>query len=365
MSNPNFLAGTRVRLYESEISVPIVAARFGLHPATIVDFSLNINPFGPPPAAVAAARRALDRCNEYPDTRLGRLRDALARHHSVDPDQVLFGAGLDDVIKLLLQAWSAEGDHVLVHLPTFPRYELEARLHGCHVVAVESTPPWAIDIGRLRTALANHRIALAFLCTPNNPTGAIIAPDQVRELARAFPETLFIVDEALCNPLDSAAVPLVQTEPNVVVLRTFSKSFGLAGLRIGYALGPARLLQIAELGRPPFNVGTAGEAAAVAALDDHGFLESCYATFHVEAAAFIEALEKQPGYRLRGRYANMLLIELTRRSATDCIDALAAKGVLVADAACFGGLDGHATIRVSLRDRAANAQLLAALELVQ
>ena len=189
---------------------------------------------------------------------------------------------------------------MLVHLPTFPRYELEARLHGCHVVAVESTPPWAIDIESLRTALANHRIALAFLCTPNNPTGAIIAPDEVRELARAFPETLFIVDEALCNPLDSAAVPLVQTEPNVVVLRTFSKSFGLAGLRIGYALGAARSLQIAELGRPPFNVGTAGEAAAVAALDDHGFLESCYATFHVEAAAFIERSREAAWLSLAG-----------------------------------------------------------------
>lgn len=361
MSNPRFAAALPVRLYESELSVHVAAARFGLDPATIVDFSLNINPLGPPPAAVAAALKVLDTCNAYPDVRLGSLRAALARRHRVAEAQIFFGAGLDDVIKLVIHAWTGDGDHVLVHLPTFPRYELEARLRGCTVVAVGSEPPWAIDLAAIRTALASHRVALAFVCTPNNPTGAIVATEHLRTLARDFPETVFVIDEALCNPFDEGAAPLAENEPNVVVLRTFSKYFGLAGLRIGYALGPSRLMEIAELGRPPFNVSVVGEAAAVAALDSRAFVESCYAAFAAESAVFASSLEKLAGYTLRGRLANMLLLELNGHRAADCVDALAAQGLLVADAACFGGLDRHEAIRISLRDRSANARLLSAM----
>ena len=362
MSNLHFEGGLPVRLYESELSASIAAARFGLDAGQVVDFSLNVNPFGPPPAAVAAARAALDGCNHYPDTRLPRLRAALARRHGVDEGQLFFGAGLDDVIKLVLHAWTAETECVLVHPPTFPRYELEARLRGNAVVAVQSDPPWRIDVEALDDALATRQIALAFLCTPNNPTGETLGLDAIRALAQRFPDTIFVVDEALGNPLDEGALDLARTARNVVVLRTFSKAFGLAGLRIGYAVGPARLLAIAELGRPPFNVAMPAEAAAAAALSDRAFVEASYATFRAEAAAFAQGLERLPAYALRGRHANMLAIELVGRSASACVDALAAQGLLVADAACFGGLAEHAAIRVSLRERAANARLLAALE---
>ena len=350
-----------MRLYESEISVPIVAARFGLDPAAIEDFSLNVNPFGPPASAVAAARSALDRCNAYPDTRLDALRTVLAGRHDVEPDRLFFGAGLDDVIKLLLQAFTAEGDTVLVHVPTFPRYELEAYLHGCNVETVRSDPPWALDVGAIHARLAQRRVDVAFLCTPNNPTGAVIANEDVRALARSFPQTIFIVDEALANPLEDGAAALARSEPNVVVLRTFSKAFGLAGLRVGYALGPTALVALAERGRPPFNVAVPGEAAAIAALEDAAFVRRSYATFHDEAALFVRGLERLRRFAVRGRYANMLLIEILSGPAAACIDALAAQGLLVADAACFGGIDDCAAIRVSLRDRAANVRLLAAL----
>jgi histidinol-phosphate aminotransferase len=350
------------RLYEAEISPSIVSARFGLDPSAIVDFSLNVNPFGPPASAVAAARAALESCNLYPDARLPVLRSTLARRHDVDFDQVFFGAGLDDVIKLVLQAWTADGDAVLVHVPTFPRYELEARLHGCNVVAVQADPPWTIDVDAIRSRLATRRIAAAFLCTPNNPTGATIATSDVHALATRFRDTLFIVDEALGNPLDEGAMALARREPNVVVLRTFSKALGLAGLRIGYAAGPVALLALAERGRPPFNVTSAAEAAAIAALDDAAFIRRSYETFAAEAQWFCDALSGLPKFAVRGRHANMLLVELRSGTTTQCVDALAAQGLLVADAACFGTHDAHAAIRVSLRDRAANARLLAALE---
>ena len=360
MSNPHFRNGAEVRLYEAELSPSIAAARFGLDPATIDDFSLNVNPFGPPASAVAAARAALDRCNAYPDTRLSALREALARRHGVDDDQILFGAGLDDVIKLVLHAWTSEGDRVLAHVPTFPRYALEARLHGCNVVAVRCDPPWTSDVAAIRAALADQPVAVGFLCTPNNPTGATIATEDVLSLARCFRDTIFVVDEALGDPRGEGAAALARSEPNVVVLRTFSKAFGLAGLRIGYALGPVALLALVEQARPPFNVAVPAEAAALAVLDDEAFLARTYETFRGEAARFAEVLKSTPRFALRGRHANMALIEDLSGNAPACVDALAAQGLLVADATCFG-LDGRSAIRVSLRDPAANARLFDAL----
>ncbi|HEX4882483.1 MAG TPA: aminotransferase class I/II-fold pyridoxal phosphate-dependent enzyme, partial [Casimicrobiaceae bacterium] len=133
MTNRHYSEGLPVRLYEAETSVAMVADRYALDPAGIVDFSLNINPFGPPASAVEAARAVLECSHRYPDVRLPALRAAVAARHGVGPERIFFGAGLDDVIKMVLNAWTSEGDAVLLHLPTFPRYELEARLHGCEV----------------------------------------------------------------------------------------------------------------------------------------------------------------------------------------------------------------------------------------
>lgn len=360
--NRHYAAGLPVRLYESESSVAAVAAQHGFDPEHVADFSLNVNPFGPPAGAVAAAAAALGRSHRYPDVRLDALRAAVARRHDVAPAQLFFGAGLDDVIKLLVHAWTTEGDAVLVHLPTFPRYELEARLHGCAVVAVAGDPPWTIDVAGIEAALAARRVALAFLCTPNNPTGERLDGEVVARLARAAPSTILVVDEALLNPLEPGVIEHVRGAPNVVVLRTFSKAFGLAGFRVGYAVGPERLVAIAELGRPPFNVALASAEAALAALSDASFLRECHVRFREEADHVERRLASLPAYALRGRHANMLLIETPGRPLAPLQDALAARGIVVADAACFGGLDACSAFRVSLRDRASNDRLLSALE---
>ncbi|MFO1284545.1 MAG: histidinol-phosphate transaminase [Burkholderiales bacterium] len=362
MTNRHYTAGLPVRLYESESSVETVAAAHGLDPADVVDFSLNVNPYGPPTSAVVAATAALRRSHQYPDVRLRALREAVAARHGVRQDQILFGAGLDDVIKLLVHAWASEGDAVLVHLPTFPRYELEARLHGCEVVAVVGDPPWTVDTARLESALASRPIALAFLCTPNNPTGEKLDAGTVARLARASPGTIVVVDEALGDPLDPGLATGLRDAPNVVVLRTFSKAYGLAGMRVGYAIGPAPLLATVELGRPPFNVALPSEAAAIAALADDAFVRECRSRFRAEVERFESRIQRLPVYRVRGRHANMLLIELANRPMAPLQEALAARGIVVADAACFGGLDGRSAFRVSLRGPDANDRLAEALE---
>lgn len=361
MLNPHFTAELPVRLYEAESSVATVTAQYGFAASDVLDFSLNVNPFGPPPAAVAAATAALVRSNAYPDVALAALRRAGAARHATRETQLLFGAGLDDVIKQILHAWTAAGDAVLVHLPTFPRYELEAYLRGCRVVAVTGAEPWRIDHDAIAAALAREPVALAFLCTPNNPTGEKIPTPAIEALARRFANTLFVVDEALLDPREEGVTALARTAKNIAQLRTFSKHYGLAGLRIGYAHASEALVAVAERGRPPFNVALPSEAAALAALGDGEYLARTFDRFADSADRFCAALARLPAFRLRGRHANMLLIEVLDRPVADLKRALEARGIVVADAACFGGMDGHAAIRVSLRDADANARLLDAL----
>lgn len=353
-----------MRLYEGETSVEIVAARYDLDPADMVDFSLNVNPLGSPPGAIAAARAALGESNLYPDLGFGRLRAALAKRHSVAEDRLFFGAGLDDVIKLVLQAWTSEGDRVLVHIPTFPRYELEARLRGCTVVCVENDAPETIDVAKIERALAAGGIALAFICTPNNPTGAPVANADIERMARNHPHTLFVVDEALIYPLEDGAIPLCAAHANVCVLRTFSKYFGLAGLRVGYAVADAGLVRVADVGRPPFNMAAAAVEAATAALADETFLASCKAVFAQETDHFRERLAALP-VSLKGGNANMLLLDLGERDAAQATAALARRGIVVADATSFHGLERRNMLRVSLRGREDNLKLIAALETIR
>lgn len=350
-----------MRLYESEASVASVAARHSLDPAGIVDFSLNVNPFGPPRRAVQAATLALAASNAYPDVKLARLRRAVAHRHETTDERLLFGAGLDDVIKQIVHAWTDAGDAVLVHLPTFPRYELEAYLRGCRVVAVRGSTPWRIDVDAIGAALSREAVALAFLCSPNNPTGEKLELSAIAALTERFADTLFVVDEALMDPREDGVSALVRSAANLVQLRTFSKYHGLAGFRVGYAHANAKLVAVAERGRPPFNVALPSEAAALAALDDDDFVASSFGSFAQESDRFRARLAGLRSFALRGQHANMLLIEILGRGTREVQDALEARGIVIADAACFGGLDDHAAFRVSLRDRAANDRLIEAL----
>ncbi|MGD9766419.1 MAG: histidinol-phosphate transaminase [Pseudolabrys sp.] len=350
-----------VRLYEAETSVATVAARHGLDPAMVLDFSLNINPFGPPEGAIAAAREALSTGHLYPDLRFAALREAVARRHDVDEDALFFGAGLDDVIKLLIHAWTSEGDTVLVHIPTFPRYELEAGLRGCRVVAVESKTPTRTDLHAFPAILARESVALAFICSPNNPTGERFAVETIADLATRHAETLFVVDEALIDPATDGAMALPKRLRNVIVLRTFSKYFGLAGLRIGYAVADPKLVAIAEVGRPPFNLAAPSVSAAVAALADTAFLARCKATFATESAFFADAIKTMPGLSISGSNANMILLDLEKHQPGEAAELLAAQGIIVADATSFHGLERYRSLRVSLRGRNDNERLIAAL----
>lgn len=354
----------KMRLYEEEAAPETIIARYGLDPAQVIDFSVNVNPFAPPPIAAGTAEMALEACGVYPDLNLQDLRAALAQRHGLDTGAFLFGAGLDDVLKLISQAWLGPAKTALIHVPTFPRYELEARIVGARQVFVSASEPWHIDMAGIEAALAAEPVDVAYLCTPNNPTGARISNADIARLADAFPGTRFVVDEALSDPAQPGAMPLVAAHENIVVLRTFSKYFGLAGLRVGYAAGQPRTLASLKTVRPPFNVSGFSARIALATLKNDDFLSTSRQAFASERAFVTSGIEALPGLTLRGACSNTVFVTLEGIPLPELITGLAREGIIVVDATSFRGLEDTPSLRLSLRTRKENTRLLEALSRV-
>lgn len=352
---------SEIRLYEEESSPDTVRERFGLHPNDIIDFSVNVNPLGPPPILFDDVANAIKAAGVYPDLKLKDLRALLSARHGLDGNCFVFGAGLDDVLKLISQAWLGPRKAVLIHIPTFPRYELEAQIVGATPVFVRSSTPWAINCDAIANAIDDQPIAVAYLCTPNNPTGAVISNSEIEELAARNPLTTFVVDEALADPSDAGAIPLIRRYANIVVLRTFSKYFGLAGLRVGYAAGQPDVMASLTAVRPPFNVSGLSAKMAISALRNDTFLEASRRAFKQERAYVIAQLAKFPSVQLRGFCSNMLIVSIEDWTAAEFVDTLAAQGIVVVDATSFRGLEGVPSVRISLRNRSDNARLIEAI----
>ncbi|MFQ5954965.1 MAG: histidinol-phosphate transaminase [Kiloniellales bacterium] len=233
--------------------------------------SANEGALGPSPKALAAFRRAAARVPRYPEGGAPALRQAIARHHGVDPAQIVCGNGSDELIGLLVQAYAAPGDEVLFSQHGFLMYRLAAMAYGATPVAAPET-----DLKADVDALLDHvsgRTRLVFLANPNNPTGSFLPVDEVERLRRQLTEqVLLVIDAAYAeyvvrNDYTSGA-ELVEAAGNVVMTRTFSKIYGLAGLRLGWAYCPLEVADALHRVRTPFNVSVAAEAAGRAALDD-------------------------------------------------------------------------------------------------
>lgn len=252
-----------------------VAARYGVAPGHIVKLDGNENPYGPAPRAVDALRRlgsdALAGAHRYPDPEQRRLREALGVRHGIDAACIVAGAGSDEVIDLLFRAYVEPGDRVLVSSPTFGMYAFGAELAGAALVDVPRLDPdWRLDEERLCAEAARAKIT--FIPSPNNPTGTVL-PAQTAEHLLAT-GTLLVVDEAYIefSHAGSLAERAAQGAP-LVVLRTFSKWAGLAGLRVGYGVMPRDVAAVLMAIKQPYGVSVAAEAAAIASLDDAALLD--------------------------------------------------------------------------------------------
>jgi histidinol-phosphate aminotransferase len=241
-------------------------------PQGVVKLSSNENPFGPSPLAVEAMRAALAGVHRYPDAGSLALRRALAERYSLQPEQVLCTNGSDEAVFLTCLAFLGDGDEAVMAHGSFISYYLRTLEMGAKAVRVPLRD-YAHDLDTMADAVT-ARTRLLLVCNPNNPTGTINSAAEVLRLLERVPEdVLVVVDEAYCEFVDRPDYPDLLAElragrPNLLLLRTFAKIYGLAGLRLGYAFGHPDLIGYLDRARPVFNVNAVAQAGALAALED-------------------------------------------------------------------------------------------------
>jgi len=257
----------------------------------VVKLSSNENPFGPSPKAVEAFSRASRSLHRYPPTDHLPLRKAIAEVHGLDADRIICGTGSDEIIHFLCQAYAGPGDEVLHTEHGFAMYRISALAAGATPVEARENER-VTDVGNLLAA-CTARTKLVFIANPNNPTGTMIGGNELVRLADGLPKgALLVLDGAYAEYVDGydGGVGLIESRANVFMTRTFSKLYGLGGLRIGWGYGPREVIDVLNRIRGPFNLGQAQLAAAEAAVRDRDYAKHCLAENKRMRAWMAEAL---------------------------------------------------------------------------
>lgn len=338
---------------------PIEEVKRELGLSDVVKLASNENPLGPSPRAVAAMREHAESMHLYPDGACHALRHALAQRLDIAPDHIVFGNGSDELIHYLGLSLLTSGDEVVQADLTFVRYESAAVLNQAHLRSVPLRDD-THDLAAMADCLS-ERTRLVFIANPNNPTGTIVTRLEVADLLRRMPDrAVLVLDEAyyeyVSHPDYPDALCHVREGRNIVVLRTFSKAYGLAGLRVGYGIAPPHLVRAIEQVREPFNVSRIGQAAALAALDDHEHLARTRSTNAAGMRMLTDGLRKL-NLGVTPSEANFLWIDL-RRPAAPIADALLRQGIIVR---AFEHPRTANNIRVTIGTEDQNARFLNAL----
>ncbi|MBI2495100.1 MAG: histidinol-phosphate transaminase [Candidatus Omnitrophica bacterium] len=348
MATPTYKPGTSIE-----------EVKRALRLSSVIKLASNENALGPSPKAMAALRAATSTLHRYPDSTCRALRERVAKRLRVPPASLIFGNGSDELIVLALRAFVDPGDEVVVAAPTFLIYELQAKACGAEVVVVPLRA-YRYDLAAMRKAVTPHT-KLVFIANPDNPTGTYVTKRELQAFLRDLPtETIVFLDEAYYEFVEAADYPQTLSSVNeraLIVTRSFSKAYGLAGLRIGYGLAQPSLIAAMDAVREPFNVNSLAQAAAAAALDDRAFLLRTRRMVAEGRRYLTKAFEN-----LKLRYVpgvtNFILLELGPR-ASGIAEALLSRGVIVREMSAWN-LTG--CLRVTIGTMAESRKFIRALK---
>ncbi|MEO1016728.1 MAG: histidinol-phosphate transaminase [Pseudomonadota bacterium] len=317
------LSGLRPRPGIMEIN-PYVGGKASLDAQEeVIKLSSNESALGPSPRAIEAFRQTAQELHRYPDGGSQALRSALGRRFNLDPEQLCCGAGSDELIALLTRAYAGPGDEVLYSQHGFLMYRLSALGAGAHPVAASEENLRASPANIL--AHVTSRTRLVFLANPNNPTGSYLPRDELAALAEALPpDVLFVIDSAYAECADAedygAGDELVRRFPNVVMLRTFSKLYGLAALRLGWMYADPKVIDVINRTRGPFNVSLPAQAAGIAALEDVAHQNQARA-HNTHWRRWVSEELNTIGLKVHPSLGNFVLIEFPEQSGQSAADA--------------------------------------------
>lgn len=337
------------------------AKQYGLDVKKIIDFSSNVNPLGPSSMARRAARGSLSIIDRYPDPEMTDLRRAIARYYGIKPEQVACGNGATGLIHLIPRVFRPR--KVLIPVPTFSEYASAAQDAGCEVTPFPLKERDGFRVDPVEMSFAMKGVNMVFLCNPNNPTSQIVPKQEMLEImSYALQQgTTLVIDEAFMDFLESESIvkEAVQTT-RIICLRSFTKFFGMPGLRVGYAISDD--VTIAELRefQEPWTVNIPAERAAIAALDDWGYIKKTRRMIRKERDRMLSALRLLPDVETYPGSANFILFKLVTGDVHTLRQKLGYRGLLVRDCTGFPGLDSR-FIRIAIRTRRENNRLIKAL----
>ena len=336
-----------------------LARELGLEESGIVKLASNENPLGVSPKALAAMRPLLDGLARYPDGNGFELKQALSRRYGVGQDQIVLGNGSNDVLELAARAFLAPGLSAIYAQHAFAVYPLAVKAVGAQGIEVPARD-YGHDLAAMAAAVrADTRIV--FVANPNNPTGTFVAGAELEKFVAALPcDVLVVLDEAYTEYLRPDfrydSIGWLKKYPNLVITRTFSKVYGLAGLRVGYALAASGVADLMNRVRQPFNVNSLSLVAAAAALNDEAFIRDSY-ELNCRGMDQIAAGLGRLGLKHIPSYGNFLTFEVA--GAGEVFQKLLRLGVIVRPIAAYG-MPGH--LRVSIGLESENARFLDALK---
>ncbi len=311
-----------------------------------IKLASNESPLGPSPKAVAALQKAIANIHRYPDGASFALRHKLAARLDVEGDQLVFGAGADEILELLAKVLLGPGDECVYAWPSFAMYPVVVAGMGAEAVGVSLDDDLVHDLPAMAAAV-NERTRLVFVCNPNNPTGTSVGAEEFDRFVASLPDDVVLaVDEAYVDFARRGDFPdslgWVRRRPGTIVLRTFSKIFGLAGLRIGYGVADAELAGYLQRARHPFNVNRLAEVAASAALDDAEYVERL-TRLNASGVDYLSRELRALGVEVWPTDANFVLA----RAGEGIYERLLREGVIVRPLVGFGMPD-HVRISVGL-----------------
>jgi histidinol-phosphate aminotransferase len=323
-----------------------------------VKLNQNENPWELPDGVrQAIAQRALAQpWSRYPDFDPRELLEALSRFAGWPATGILAGNGSNELIEALLLVTVGPGVRVAIPEPTFTLYALLTGILGGDLVRVPLDPNLEYDVEELCAAAAEASVLV--VCSPNNPTGGVLTPEEVERLCRAS-RGLVVIDEAYHEFSGVTVVPLLARHENLVVLRTFSKAMALAGLRLGYLMAAPALVREIDKARLPYNINVFSQTAALVLLEDMSAVRDTVARLVEERARLAEALAALPGVRVYPSQANFLLLELSHATPAEVFAAAYAEGVLIRNVSSYPRLSR--CVRVSVGTPGENQRLIEAL----
>jgi threonine-phosphate decarboxylase len=343
------------------------AGKSGLRREEILDFSSSVNPLGPSKKALEAARKAFSEIPAYPDSNSNELRQAIAGHFTeINKNNVVVGNGSTELMYLFAEAFLRKDEIALIPAPTFGEYESAVRKRGETAKFVKLDRNFNINTETFNREMADAKIV--FLCNPNNPTSMLIPNQTITAIVdRAMEQdTLVFLDEDFLEFVENektlTLIGKIKRYPNLFILRSFTKIFGLTGLRVGYGIASEEIINVLSCAKIPWNVNCLAQAAAVEALKDEEHLRATRELIKKEKGQLLAELGKFGSFKVYPADANFFFINIrkTGLTATELAGKLLAQGILIRDCTSFRGLDQY-YVRVAVKTHHENKCLIDAL----